>query len=126
MDPRIRLMVVTILAAVVAGLVVMLFVKNASVPGDSHLEGSIALFMRNCLPEELTDAQRSEIDGIMNRFYAKAVAGRVYPEDRTAIESELEMYIDRGIIMRLELNDFMSKVGNATRRMDQPQTSEAE
>ncbi|UCH84285.1 MAG: hypothetical protein JSW50_00940 [Candidatus Latescibacterota bacterium] len=126
MDPRIRLMVVILLAAVVAGLVVMLFVKNASVPGDSHLEGLISLFMKECLPDELSDAQRTEIEGIMDRFYAKAVAGRVYPEDRAAIENDIHMYIDRGGITRLELNDFMSKVGKATRRMDQRGTPEAE
>jgi hypothetical protein len=119
MNPQSRIAIIILVLGILAGLSVMLFVRNASVPGDSALEGSIALFIKNCLPDELTDAQRDEIDGIMTRFNARAAAGRVYPQETAAVEDELNAYIDRGEITRLELNDFMVMVGNATRRMDE-------
>jgi hypothetical protein len=119
MNPQSRIAVIILALGIVAGLSAMLFVRDASVPGDSRLEGSIALFMKNCLPDELTDAQREEIDGIMTRFNASAAAGRIYPQEIAAVEDELNAYIERGEITRLELNDFMMMVGNATRRMDE-------
>lgn len=126
MDSQKRIVLVVLLAGVVAGLTVMLLVKDSSVPGNTRLEGSIALFINNCLPGETTDAQREEIDGILTRFYAKAISGGIYPLDLADIEAELDMYIERGQITRLELNDFMVMIGEATRRMNEEQTPGAE
>jgi hypothetical protein len=119
MDAQRRIVFALVIGLVAAGLTTLLLVKKSSVPGDPRLEGTISLFMNECLPDELTPAQREEIDGIMSRFYANAVAGRVYPTDIAVIEDEIDMYLERGGITRLELNDFMVMVGEATRRMDE-------
>jgi len=119
MDAQKRVVYVLVIALFVAGLTALLIFKKSSVPGDPRLEGTISLFMNRCLPDELSATQREEIDGIMSRFYAKAVTGGVFPEDIAVIEDEINMYLERGGITRLELNDFMAMVGNATRRMEE-------
>ncbi|UCG50563.1 MAG: hypothetical protein JSW58_10165 [Candidatus Latescibacterota bacterium] len=125
MNPQIRGILVALVAAIVAALIVFLFVNNPSPPGSSRLERTISQFMK-CLPDETTDAQREEIEGIMTRFHDKARTGRVHLDDLDEIRQDLSMYIERGEITRLELNDFMSKVGTATRRMDEEQVPPAD
>jgi hypothetical protein len=125
MDPQKRVALIALALAIAVALGVFLFVNKQAPPGTSHLDRTISQFMK-CLPDEITDAQRDEIEGIMGRFRAKARAGRVHFDDLEEIRQDLSMYIEKGEITRLELNDFMSKVGNATRRMDDEQPPSAD
>lgn len=117
MSSHTRIVVVILALGFIAGLAVLLLVRRPTVPHDSALEKSIASFMK-CLPENTTDAQREEIDGIMTRFYIKAVTGQVYPQDVLAITGDIDMYVERGRITHQELIEFMKKVGTATRGME--------
>ncbi|MEJ2719804.1 MAG: hypothetical protein P8181_01505 [bacterium] len=118
MPSHTRIAVVILALGVIAGLTALLLVRRPAVPHDSALEKSIASFMK-CLPEDTTDAQREEIDGIMTRFYIKAVTGQVYPRDVLAITDDIDTYVERGRITHQELIEFMKKVGTATRRMEE-------
>jgi hypothetical protein len=71
-----------------------------------------------CLPEDITAPQREEIRGIMDRFYQRAMSGKVHPKDVVEIQNDLEEYVSKGEIPKPELFEFVSKVGTATRRLD--------
>ena len=123
MDPRMR--IVTGVMIAVGGIVVaaLLFLRNEPPSESSYPAGIVEQFM-SCLPEETTETQRGEINGIVSRFYDKATSGKIAPQDMVEIENDIKNYISKGKIPKAEIFDFMSKIGEATRRMD-PQNQES-
>jgi hypothetical protein len=117
MEPRLRIIFGALIALCAVAVAVLMLVKKANLPGESRQEELISGFL-SCVPEETSDTGREEVRGIMTRFYNRAAEGRIHPRDVVEIEEDLEAYIASGAISKEELFDFMTKVGNATRRMD--------
>jgi hypothetical protein len=112
-----RIIGVILLVAALATLTGWLIFRNATPPSEKKLMGLVGNFMM-CLPENITAAQREEIRGIMDRFYKRAMSGKVHPQDIMEIQNDLEEYVRKGEIPKSELSEFVSKVGKATRRLD--------
>jgi hypothetical protein len=117
MDQRSRIAIVIVIAGVIAGLVVFLFMKPGAPPDEDGLQALTREFM-NCLPNETSDAARDEIQGILERFHNRAITDKVDPLDRLEIENEMIGYVRAGEISKKELFDLMTKAGEATRRLD--------
>jgi hypothetical protein len=115
-NPR-RIVGAIVLLAALASLTGLLIFWNAAPPAETKLNGLIGDFIK-CLPQDVTPAEREEILGIMNRFYKRAMGGKVHPKDIVEIQNDLGQYIAKGTIPRSELPEFLSKVGKATRRLD--------
>jgi len=115
-NPR-RIAGAVLLVAALATLSALLIFRNAAPPSERKLKGLVGNFMK-CLPEDITAAQREEIRGIMDRFYQRAMSGKVHPKDVVEIQNDLEEYVSKGEIPKPELFEFVSKVGTATRRLD--------
>ena len=116
MNPKIRVVAIVVLVALLAGLAFVVFSKISHPTGSRELKTLVDGFM-NTLPEKTSAEQREEIQGIMNRFYEKAKNGDLYAEDVVEIGNDLRAYIQKGRIPEEELFGFMSKVGKATRRV---------
>jgi hypothetical protein len=108
-----------VLVAVVASLIGLLVFRNAAPPAERTLEKLSGDFMK-CLPQDIKPAERDEIRGIMDRFCRSAMSGKVHAKDVVEIQNDLGEYVAKGTIPRPELGSFLSKVGNATRRLDSP------
>lgn len=106
------------LAVLVAALLAALYFSHKSAPPRNTELGRLVTSFMECLPESAAPADRDEIRGILDRFYKKAMAGRVDPEDAAAIEHELRGYVTAGAIPDSLLFGFMSRVGEATRRLE--------
>jgi len=106
-----------VLFAVLASLVTLVVFWNAAPPSKTKLQGLIGDFM-TCLPQDITTPERDEIRGIMDRFYKRAMSGKVHAKDVVEIQNDLGEYVAKGTIPRSELSEFLSKVGKATRRLD--------
>lgn len=94
-----------------------LFFLHKPAPDAPALHGVFAGFM-DCLPGELTDAQREEIRGILLRYELKAEAGNVRPQDHLEIDADLKRFVEAGTIARSDLSRFMAKVSLYTYRLD--------
>lgn len=76
------------------------------------------------VPEDVTEAQKTEIEGLLKRFLAKARADQVRPEDYQEVMQLLAAHVTRGTIDRQELNIFMAKVGYYSYRAQSPDSSD--
>ncbi len=119
MNIRSRSIVVALSSVLVIAAVVLIAIRSSAPSGEKELKKLISEFM-NSLPKETTAEQREEIRGIMDRFYAKAVAGEVDAEGLSRIEIELRGYVEKGRITKNELYGFMSEVGSVTRGTEPP------
>ena len=63
------------------------------------------------LPKDVTPAQRTEIEGLLERFQAKAEADEIRGEDVQEVMTLIAQYLDRGSVTHRELNLLMAKVG---------------
>jgi hypothetical protein len=106
------------LAILVAALLAVVYFSQKSQPPRSTELGRLVTSFMECLPESATPTHRDEIRGILDRFYKKAMTGRVDPEDAAAIEHELRGYVTAGAIPDSLIFGFMSRVGEATRRLE--------
>lgn len=121
MDQRSRMAIVIVLAGVIAGLVIFLLMKPGAPPVEEDGLQKLTREFMSCLPSETTDSARDEIQGILDRFHDRAVMDKIHPVDRLAIESNLIGYVTAGEIPKDDLFEFMTKVGEATRRFDPDQ-----
>jgi hypothetical protein len=104
------------LAVLIAGVLAYFIAFSDRAPqGDKELSGLIDGFMKT-LPDTTTAEQRTEIRGIMDRFYYQAIRGNVAADDVLAIEADFRSFAAKGGIPVEDLFPFMSKVGKATRR----------
>ncbi len=67
-----------------------------------------------CLPEHLSEAQRKEIAGILDRFSQMAQDGKVEAADQIEVRADLDRYTQAGRITEEELQLFMAKVSYLT------------
>jgi hypothetical protein len=104
-----------VLSAVV--LAVFFFSENSTPPRETELGRLVGGFME-CLPESTTTAEREEIRGILDRFYDRAMSGKVDAQDVIEIQNDLRVYVTAGEIPDSVVFGFMSKVGKATRRSE--------
>lgn len=108
-------MILVMLVAVIGGVLIFYQSLVDKAPrGDTELRGLIDRFVAT-LPDTTAFDHGDEIQGIMDRFYNSAVAGKVAAEDVIEIEDDLRGYAEKGGIPAEELFEFMSKVGEATR-----------
>lgn len=71
-----------------------------------------------CLPKNLSDKQRDEVAGILERFSQMAQKSKVEKPDQEEIEADLTRYIRLGEIKMKELEYFMAKVSYFTFKSD--------
>jgi len=115
MERRKRMIGVMLLAVLGGVFVFYLFLVDKNPRGDTELRGLIDRFVA-ALPDTTAFDHGDEIQGIMDRFYDNAVAGKVAAEDVLEIEDDLRGYVEKGGIPPEEIFEFMSQVGKATRR----------
>jgi hypothetical protein len=114
MSGRGRFLVASSLAVLGIVVVVLMTVRSPEPSGARRLERLVSQFMKS-LPDETTAAEREEIRGIMDRFYAKAVVGELDARGVVGIEADIRGFLGRGGITKDELRGFLSKVGSVTR-----------
>ena len=112
-----RLVFASLLVVSVVVIAVFFFSEKTAPPRETELGRLVGSFMV-CLPESTTTAQREEIRGILDRFYDRAMSGKVNAEDVIEIQNDLRVYVNAGEIPDSAVFEFMSKVGKATRRLD--------
>ena len=115
MNRRKRMIFVMIVAVIGGVLIFYQSLVDNTPRGDTELRGLVDRFMET-LPDTTISDHGDEIQGIMDRFYQNAAAGKVAADDVIEIEDDLRGYAAKGGIPPDELSDFMSKVGKATRR----------
>ena len=107
-----------LLASVLVGLVivVVLFLIYPR-PTEEKLSGPLADFM-SCLPEDLTEEQVLEVEGILIRYAYTAGAGKVSAARVREIDSLLNQYIASGTTSNQEIYTFMAKVSTFSYETD--------
>ncbi|MDH3216579.1 MAG: hypothetical protein OEN01_09840 [Candidatus Krumholzibacteria bacterium] len=101
-----------LLLVVGAALVVLVLyaIRTPTPLREGQLTGLAAQLM-TCLPGDLTEPQRAEIEGLLRRFQSRAQAGLVRSEHQREVQDLLKDYVQRGEITRGELNLLMARVG---------------
>jgi hypothetical protein len=114
-----RVAIVVALAGVAVALLALLVLRKPAPLRETDLTGMAARFM-TILPDELSAAQKAEIEGLLKRFFAKAEADQVRAEDYQEVMDLLAAHLSAGRIERRDLNLFMAKVGYYTTRAQTP------
>jgi len=112
--------IVIVVALLVLGTLAYVVLTGRTPGGKTgpRLPNQVAREFLEVLPADLTEAQRAEIAGLLETFYARAGDGKVAIEDRQTIENKLRKYVQQGEIARGELNVFMAEVSQAAYRLD--------
>ena len=98
-------------------VVAAIFLLNL-VPSDESPLVDLSDQFLECLPEDLTEAQKNEVHGILLLFDRRHNEGKVTGEDFDQLIVQLNSYIGAGRIDRPELNRFMVRVSHLTWRLD--------
>ena len=105
---------------IAASVVVVFFVFLLRQPPTQEAEGLVGLkkqFLR-ILPADLSEKQKIEVTGILNRFEVRARGGLIQPQDQDDVVKNLRTYVEAGSISRADLNRFMVDVSFYTNRLD--------
>ncbi|NIM20704.1 MAG: hypothetical protein GTO51_10830 [Candidatus Latescibacteria bacterium] len=106
--------VVVFLALIIATIGLLQFPTGS----DSTSFEKLSREFLSLLPDQLTDAQRDEVSGILERFAIMVSEGKVEKTDQELIRGDLIAYIRGGEISKRELEYFMAKVSYITYRAD--------
>jgi hypothetical protein len=96
-------------------IVVLSIMKQRSHTVEKQL-GALVKEFSSCLPPDLSEKQKGEVEQLLKRFHRASSLGIVARKDRDDVLQTLRHYVQKGEIDKKELSIFMAKVSYYTFR----------
>ena len=104
-----------VISVAAAGLVFYMMFRTPQPLREAPLHEVASRFL-TILPSDLSEEKRSEIEGLMKRFQAKADVGKIRAEDYQEVMLLFTKYLKKGAITEKELHLVMARVGYYSHR----------